>query len=226
MPRRRSTRVLRPALERLDEKCLPGAGPRTAHFAPLRAAHQHQHHPQRIAPSHLRGIPPRLPILAIAPGPPGGLGPPSGTSSPPPTAPLGTLTLVPDVGTLVPPFGQYLAASSRPVPGAVYNLSFLTVRNGTSRAFDWRSGFSVDIVGQGGFQPFLPKGYLWNPGGVIVFYTLTADRFPGSFTFDFNGSIQERPNNIDYNIQYSPTTFPGTLDAIAARSLGAHYRLV
>jgi hypothetical protein len=229
MLRRRSTRKLRPALERLDPKSLPGAGPWAAHLASLRAALPHH---RGIAPSHpRRAAPPLRPITApgVAPGCPGGLGRSIGPKLPPPTPPpttLGTFTLVPDSGTLEPPFGQFLADSTRPVPGAVSNLTFLTIRNGTSQTFDSRSGFSVNIPGQGGSQPFLPKGSLWKPGGVIVVYSLSTNRFPGTFTFNFNGSIQEKPNNIFYNVQYNPVNFPATLDAIVARSVGARYRLV
>jgi hypothetical protein len=216
MFRRRSIRKLRPALERLDPKRLPGAG--------LWAALPHHRritpfHPHKAAPPLLSGT-----VPGVAPGCSGGPGRSIGPELPPPP-PLGSFTLVPDSGTLVPPFGQFLVSSSRPVPGAVYNLTFLTIRNGTSQTFDSRSGFSVNVPGQGGFQPFLPKGSLWKPGGVIVFYTLSTNRFPGSFTFNLNGSIQEKPNNIYYNVQYNPMTFPATLDAIAARSVGAHYRI-
>jgi hypothetical protein len=193
---RRTTRDLRPTPERFEEKNLPGAGLMGAPGHAIQIAGL-----SRAVPRFSPHLPSRLPQFQ-------------------------TYTLGPDSGQLVPPFGQIRADLTPLVPGSVYNLTFLTVRNGTSQTFNAASGFTVQLPGQGGFQPFLQGKSQWKPGGVIVFYVLSTSQFPGSFSFKFNGPAQEKPNNISYNIQYNPTTFPGTLNAIVAQSVGARYRLV
>lgn len=138
---------------------------------------------------------------------------------------IGSIALVPDVGLLVPPFGQVRVDSARLVPGTAYNLSSLTVRNGTSQTFDSRSGLSAKPTGRVGFQPFLRGNDQWKPGGLVVFYVLSRSSSLPTFTFNLDGSIEEKPANLTYDIRYNPATFPATLDAVAARSVGARYRL-
>ena len=126
----------------------------------------------------------------------------------------------------MPPFGQVRADSAHLVPGAVYNLALLTVRNGTSQIFDSRSGFSVSVAGSSGSQAFPQGPNPWKPGDVLVFYVLTKNRFAPNFTFDFQGNKSEKPSNIYYNIQYNPTTFPGFLNSlVSTRVVGGRYRL-
>jgi hypothetical protein len=200
----------RPVLERLEEKRLPSAGLWTTPFLNPRASFQ-PGGSMTLHPVDASG-----PLRTVGDCP----------RNRPGRTRLGTFDLIPDSGTLVPPFVQVRASSATPVPGATYSLAFLTVRNGTTRAFNAQSGFAVKVAGQPTAQPFPMGSQQWKPGEVLVFYALTKDTFPPSFTFDFAGSKQERPSNIYFNIRYNPSTFPGELNAIVARSVGARYRLV
>jgi hypothetical protein len=200
-PRRRtrSKNSLRPALERIEARDLPSVG------AAIAAS---------LAPSLAFGGLRRHGIRPVFP-----------TPTPTPSQ-LGTLRLVGDTGTLTPPFIPVQANGTSPTPGAVYNLSFLTVRNGTSQSFAVGSGFTVGVAGQPGTQAFPTGKTVWKPNTVIVFYTLSNLTFPPSFTFHFRGSPQTVPANIRYNVQFIPNTFPGVLNSIASQSVGGRYRLV
>jgi hypothetical protein len=139
----------------------------------------------------------------------------------------GALTLGPDSGLLIAPFGQVLADSTPPVPGMVYNVALVTVRNSTAQTFTAQSGFSVSVSGSSEAEP-LPAGRAqWKPGQVLVFYSLNQDSFPPSFTFNLQGKSLEEPANIFYGIQYNPNTFPGVLNSIVSTLVvGGRYRLV
>jgi hypothetical protein len=114
------------------------------------------------------------------------------------------------------------------VPGAVYNVALVTVRNGTSQTITSASGFSVRTVGGSGSQPFPMRNTSWKPGQVFIFYTFTRSTFGPDFAFDFNGSRPAAvPSSIFYNIQYSPSTFPGVLNSlVTTRLVGSRYQLV
>jgi hypothetical protein len=105
----------------------------------------------------------------------------------------------------------------------------LTVRNGTAQTFGAGSGFSVQVSGGLSVQPF-PRGTAqWKPGSVLVFYTLAQSPsvFPPNFTFNFKGSVAEKPTSIFYNVQYNPSTFAQFLNnLVATRLVGGRYRLV
>jgi hypothetical protein len=134
-------------------------------------------------------------------------------------------SLGPDSGTLNPPFVQFRADRTPPTPGAVYNVAFLTVRNGTTQTFRAGSGFSAALVGGSGSQPFPTGTTTWSPQQVFVFYSLTRRTGFPSFTFDLNGTRTTVPGNIAFNIQYLPQTFPGVLNNLAAQSAGGRYQL-
>lgn len=198
----RPTPKIHPTLERLEEKRLPSTGLLTTPFLNPRSGFQ---------PADALGS---LRVVSDCP------------RNQPGRTRLGTFDLIPDTGSLVPPFVQVRANSISPVPGATYNLAFLTIRNGTTRSFNAQSGFAVKVTGQQTARPFPSGSQQWKPGEVLVFYILTKDTFPPSLTFNFAGSKEERPTNIQFNIQYRPNTFAGELNAIVARSVGARYRLV
>ncbi len=44
---------------------------------------------------------------------------------------------------LIPPFSHVLVQARQPVPGQVYNVLYIAVRNGTAKTFDASSGFCV-----------------------------------------------------------------------------------
>jgi hypothetical protein len=137
------------------------------------------------------------------------------------------LTLGPDSGTLVPPFGLVLADSTSPVGGVVYNVALITVRNGTSQTFSAQSGLSVEVSGSSEPEPILTGTELWKPGQVIVFYSLNEDTFPPGFTFNLQGASTEVPASIYYGIQYTPNTLPTVLTSIVSTVLvGGRYELL
>ncbi len=49
---------------------------------------------------------------------------------------------------LVPPFQQVLVQGRKPVPGQVYNVTDVTVKNGTSQTFTASNGFTVRMTNQ------------------------------------------------------------------------------
>jgi hypothetical protein len=135
------------------------------------------------------------------------------------------LTLEPDTGGLMAPFVQVLADSSPSLPGQVYNVAIATVRNGTAQTFDVRSGLSVAVSGAA--QPFPPGTTLWQPGQVLVFYSLSEQTFPPDFTFNLQGTSVQEPASIYYGIQYSPITLSSILNTIVSTVLvGSRYALV
>ena len=85
---------------------------------------------------------------------------------------------------LVPPFQQVLVQDKKPVPGQVYNVCDVAVKNGTSQTFTASNNFTVRMTNQprsfGGF-PVLTGNEQWKPGQVLVFYVLTKKYYPVSF---------------------------------------------
>jgi hypothetical protein len=205
--RKRPVMRLRPGLERLGEKRLPSAGPSTAHAALHEAGAGGPVHPQ---------------------------------SADGQAAPAAGLTLFritnpkfPDTVNLVPPFQQVLVQSTRPVPGQVYNVLSLAVKNGTARTFDASSGFAVRLATSG---PGVPRAFpiltgteQWKPGQFIVFYILTKKYYPvnpitgAGFQFNFAPGLVAipGPSGIFLRLTYNPATFARTLDWIVAFGPGA-----
>src|SRR5689334_20577186 len=103
--RKRPMMSLRPGLERFDEKRLLSAGPSTVHAASHNpGAGGLVHHPadRQAAPAA------EFTIFRI------------------------TDPKFPDSVRLVPPFQQVLVQSAQPVPGQVYNILSIAVKNGTA----------------------------------------------------------------------------------------------
>ena len=130
--------------------------------------------------------------------------------------PHGVFALEPDSGVLVAPFVQVRAEPAAPIPGAVYNVALLTVRNGTAQTFGAASGFSVRVSGSSRGASFPLGTAVWKPGQVLVLYSLTQTRFPPNFTIGLPGGSTEKPANLYYNVQYNPNTFPGLLNSLVA----------
>ena len=132
--------------------------------------------------------------------------------------------------TLIPPFNQVLVQSRQPVPGEVYNVLQVSVRNGTAKTFDASSGFTVRFPGQKAAFPILTGSELWKPGQVYVFYVLTKEYYPlpsqvhSGFEFNLGGARSvgiPGPSGIFLRVQYNPATFAHTLDSIVAYGPGA-----
>jgi hypothetical protein len=132
---------------------------------------------------------------------------------------------------LVPPFQQVLVQSAQPVPGQVYNVNDVTVKNGTSQTFTASNGFTVRMTNQprsfGGF-PILTGNEQWKPGQILVFYVLTKKYYPVSFVaggFQLNlggrsSTLVPGPSGIFLRLKYNPATFARTLNWIVAYGQG------
>lgn len=131
--------------------------------------------------------------------------------------------------TLTPPFGQVLVQSRQPIPGQVYNVLYVVVRNGTAQTFDASSGFRVKIPQSGESFPILTGTQQWKPGERTVFYILTKKYYPlpsqahSGFEFDLGGARSVAipgPSGIFLRITYKPSTFARTLNWIVAHGPG------
>jgi hypothetical protein len=131
---------------------------------------------------------------------------------------------------LVPPFQQVLVQAKVPVPGRMYNVLSVAVRNHTSRTFTAQDHFSVKLSGQSQATPILTGDEQWKPGQFIVFYVLTHQYYParpvvsGGFVFDLDGSrgvAIPGPSGIFLRLTYRPATFARPLDWIVAYGPGA-----
>jgi hypothetical protein len=140
---------------------------------------------------------------------------------------------------LIPPFNHVLVQALLPVPGQVYNVLYVVVRNGTARTFDASSGFMVRFPGQPVSIPILTGNEQWKPGQEFVFYVLTKKYYPlpvngtprdkpslvtGGFNFLLGGARSVAipgPSGIVLRIHYDPARFDRTLDAIVAFGQGA-----
>jgi len=132
---------------------------------------------------------------------------------------------------LVPPFQQVLVQSGQPVPGQVYNVNTVTVKNGTSQTFTASNGFTVRMTNQprsfGGF-PILTGNEQWKPGQILVFYVLIKKYYPvsfvaGGFQLDLGGRsspLVPGPSGIFLRLKYDPATFARTLNWIVAFGQG------
>jgi hypothetical protein len=131
---------------------------------------------------------------------------------------------------LIPPFQQVLVQRNQPIPGQVYNVTTIAVKNGTGQTFTAKTGFTVRLTNQGripGF-PVLTGNEQWKPGQILVFYVLTKKYYPvsfvgGGFQFDLGGrstTFVPGPAGIFLRLKYNPATFARTLDWIVAYGQG------
>jgi hypothetical protein len=144
-----------------------------------------------------------------------------------------TNTAFPNTVNLKPPFQQVLVQARQPVPGEVYNVLSLALRNGTAETFDSSSGLTVRLSTSGAARPLsfpiLTGNAQWKPGQFIVFYVLSKKYYPvnpvvsGGFTFNFtHGSVAiPGPSGIFLRLKYEPARFARTLDYIVAYGPGA-----
>ena len=129
---------------------------------------------------------------------------------------------------LDPPFQQVLVESTKPVPGQVYNVLQIAVKNGTSQTFNASNDFKVRLTTQQQSVPILTGTEEWKPKQVIVFYVLTKKYYPlpevsGGFQFDLGGAsstLVPGPSGIFLRLKYDPTTFAKTLNWIVAYGQG------
>ena len=138
---------------------------------------------------------------------------------------------------LTPPFQQVLVQHTQPVPGQVYNVLFVAVKNGTAQTFTASNDFTVRLPGYTGSRrvvddalPVLTGNEVWKPNQWIVFYALSKKYYPLSpqvaagFQLDAGGrssTMVPGPSGIFLRLKYDPATFARTLDWIVAYGPGA-----
>jgi hypothetical protein len=132
--------------------------------------------------------------------------------------------------TLIPPFSQVLVQAQQPVPGQVYNVLYIAVRNGTAQTFDASSGFRVKFPNSPRSFPILTGNEQWKPGQHFVFYVLTKKYYPirnevtQGFEFDLGNARSvgiPGPSGIFLRLTYNPATFARALNRIVAYGPGA-----
>jgi hypothetical protein len=134
------------------------------------------------------------------------------------------------INTLTPPFGHVLLQARQPVPGQVYNILMVAVKNGTKQTFDSTSGFFARFPGQTGYFPILKGNEQWKPGQDFIFYVLTKKYYPvpnvvtSGFQFLLAGAFSTAipgPSGIFLRIKYDPATINHILDYAATQGPGA-----
>jgi hypothetical protein len=127
--------------------------------------------------------------------------------------------------TLKPPFQHVFVQSQPPIPGQVYNILYIVVRNGTAQTFEANSNFQVKLAGQSTPTQILTGDQQWKPGEQFVFYVLTKKYYPianevtSGFEFNLEGARSisiPGPSGIVQRIKYNPRTFDRTLDSVVA----------
>jgi hypothetical protein len=130
---------------------------------------------------------------------------------------------------LVPPFLPVLVQTDQPVPGQVYNVLQVAVRNGTSQTFTANNGFTVRLnTEKNQIVPILTGTEEWKPKQVIVFYILTKKYYPlpqvyGGFQMDLGGrssTLVPGPSAVFLRLKYNPATFANSLGIIVAGGQG------
>ena len=138
---------------------------------------------------------------------------------------------------LIPPFQHVLVQRAQPVPGQVYNVLFVAVKNGTAKTFTASDNFTVRLPGFTGTHrvvgndfPVLTGDQVWRPNQWIVFYVLGKKYYPLSpqvaagFQLNTDGrssTLVPGPSGIFLRLKYDPATFDKTLDWIVAYGQGA-----
>jgi len=131
---------------------------------------------------------------------------------------------------LKPPFGHVLVQDRQPIPGQVYNVLSVVVRNGTAQDFDASSGFEVRFPGQKHSTPILTGDQVWKAGQEYIFYVMTKKYYPlpnqvsSGFQFKLGGAFSVAipgPSGIFLRLKYNPNTIDRTLDWIVTKGPGA-----
>ncbi len=217
-----------PDIERLEEKQLLSAGPLTPGAThPLAAARALAHH--ATATAEARGASVTFAarhsgLLAVSH--------PGQVQTLPTSFLVFRITNTPwqTPANLVPPFQQVLVQNRQPIPGEVYNVMYVVVKNGTSQTFTASNGFTVRLNNQAKslMFPVLTGNQQWRPNQWIVLYVLTKKYYPvsfvpGGFKVDLGGRISTLvpgPSGIFLRLTYNPQTFSRTLDWIVAFGQG------
>lgn len=130
---------------------------------------------------------------------------------------------------LTPPFLDVLVQPNQPVPGQVYNVLQVAVKNGTSQTFTSSNNFTVRLnTDQKNVFQILTGNQVWKPRQTIVFYILTKKYYPipqtyGGFQFDLGGkssTLVPGPSAIFLRLKYNPATISNALAVIVSGGQG------
>jgi hypothetical protein len=131
---------------------------------------------------------------------------------------------------LTPPFGHVLVQNSQPIPGQIYNVLSIILKNGTMQTFNASSGFTVTLPGERQPVPILTGNEAWLPGQNFIFYVLSKKYYPlasqvsDGFKFNLGGAKSVAipgPSAIFLRIKYNPATINHVLDVIMTTGPGA-----
>jgi hypothetical protein len=133
---------------------------------------------------------------------------------------------------LKPAAVQVMVQAIPPVPGQVYNVLYVAVKNATAQTFTAENDFQVWLPGGKKF-PLLTGNEVWKPKTWIYAYVLTKKYYPlrqipGGFMFDLGGRITTLvpgPSAIFLRLKYNPATFARTLDWIVTLGQGSQLGL-
>ena len=118
---------------------------------------------------------------------------------------------------------------NQPVPGQVYNVLQIAVKNGTSQTFTAGNHFTVRLnTNHKDVFPVLTGSEQWKPRQTIVFYILTKKYYPipqtyGGFQLNLGGrssTLVPGPSAIFLRLKYNPATFANSLDVIVSGGQG------
>jgi hypothetical protein len=210
--RRRPIVTFRPDLERFEEKRLLSAGRAAAHAAALRSGAAGEF--ARAAASHSAPLAPTGYIAYRITNPTG--------------RPV----------HLVPPFLLVPVQAAKPVPGQIYNVTYVVIRNGTAHTFTAADNLRIRIPGNSGTKrpvrgnafPVLTGNEVWKPKTWVVFYILGKTYYPLSpqvsagFELQAGGRMSTMvpgPSGIIAHIPYDPATFAKVLTFNVAYGQGA-----
>jgi hypothetical protein len=220
--RRRRNAAFHPDVERFEPRQLLSAGASAAHIVPQGGG------------AGAAVVPPLPPIGTRGLGPNG-----NPVDSSLPNQFLAYRITNPQVHpvNLIPPFQHVLVQRIQPVPGRVYNLLFVVVKNGTGQTFTAANNFQVRLPGFTGTHrvvdhafPVLTGNQVWKPNTWIVFYAMSKKYYPLSpqvsagFQLNTGGrssTLVPGPSGIFLRLTYNPATFGRTLDWIVAFGQGA-----
>ena len=130
---------------------------------------------------------------------------------------------------LIPPFTNFFVQTKQPIPGQVYNILYVAVRNGTKQTFGANSNFFVRFPDDPHTYSILSGTQTWKPGQEYVFYVLSKQYYPlpsqvhSGFDFSLAGARSvgiPGPSGIILRIKYNPATFDQILDREVAYGPG------
>ena len=116
------------------------------------------------------------------------------------------------------------------MPGQVYNVLYVAVKNGTAQTFTANNNFTVRLTNQTQSTsfPVLTGSKQWASQKWFVLYVLTKKYYPVSevadgFQFNLGGAsstLVPGPSGVFLRLKYNPANFASTLNWIVAQGQG------